>query len=439
MAFFNAGTFTFKGQSITLTAGETLSQVASAFNNASTLTGVSASIVKTASGTGTNSYKLVLTGNNSGLANDFNIATDATDASGVLSNLTFDVKQQAQNAIFKYNGVSVQRDTNTVSDLVAGVTFNLLQDTSSQPTSSFSITVAPDTSSISNGITNFVNAYNNFLSFYAKQTQIDSDTGNPTKDAVLYSDTTLQTVYSQLSYQTASIVNGLGTNASKTLSDIGISFTDIAATSTTPATANVLSIDSTILQNALTNNLSGVQNVFGYNATSSSTNLAVYSAPSDATIQNFTINVDQTTNAYTASYTDGQGVVQNITLTKSVLGSSNAISLAAPDSSGLKGLVLIYGGGGNESGITVSNTNGIAAQVNTFLATTTDKTSGLIKTAQDAIKTKNTTTQTQITAINDQITKTRQQLLDKFSALESAISSANSSLNYLNAQQLAKS
>jgi len=432
-----AGTFTVNGQSITLTANETLSQVAAAFNNVSTNTGIAASTIKVANG----SYKLIFTSTSSGTANSFDFSGNANITSGksdVFSQISFATDQSASDAVFQFNGVSVTRPSNTVSDLVSGVTFNLLQNTNNETNPSFTINVQPDTTSISNGITNFVNAYNNFLSFYATQTQIDPTTGQPASGATLYNDTSLDTIHSEIVSAATSIVSGLSGN--NNLADLGISFTDVPATSTSPEVDNELSIDSSTLNTALTNNLSDVENIFGYNTTTSSSNLAVYSPPTNASsIPSYTVNVDQVNGVYTAQYTDSSGNQQTVNLTQAALGSANAISLSAPSNSALAGLQLIYGGGGSQSGITVTSTNGIANQLSSFLTSVTDPNTGLIATEQNTIATQNTTTQTQITTINTQIATQKQTLLTKFSQLESAISSANSTLNYLNAQQLAAS
>ncbi|MEI7668847.1 MAG: flagellar filament capping protein FliD [Pseudomonadota bacterium] len=436
--FFIAGTFTIKGQDITLTAGETLNQVVDAFNAVKSTTGIGATAIQTAVGV----YKIAFTGTNTGLANAFDLSSNGTVTSGrsaVLGQLSFANDQTASDASFKFNGVTVARPTNSVSDIVNGVTFNILQNTNNETNPSLKISVLADTTSISNGITNFANAYNNFLTFYAKQTQIDSTTGQPAKTAILSNDTTLNSIYTKLTTLASSIVNGISGDNPQTLNDLGISFVDVPATDTTPDIPPAFSIDSTALQNALKNNLVGVENIFGYNATSSSSNLAVCNPPNDQTISDFKINVDQIGKTYTAKYTNSSGVAQTINLTKSTIGSSNAISLSAPSGSGLEGLSLIYAGGGSESNIDVSSINGISSQINYFLKTATDKNIGLIANEKTAIATKNTTTKTQIDNVNTQINAKKQQLLTKFSELEAAISKANSSLNYLNAQQSAKS
>ena len=431
--YFTAGSFTINGKTITLTAGETLNQIASAFNTAnsgSSPTGITASVLQTSSG----QYKLILTGQ-TGASNSFDLSGNSasTTSGGALNKVTFATDQTAGNASFQLNGVAIDRSTNSINDLITGVTINLLQDTKTQSNASFTINIAPDTNSISQGIQAFATAYNNFLTFYAQQTQFDSTTSAPAKTAVLYSDTALKNIYNTLTSQVDSIVGGLG------LGDIGLSFADTPATTTTPDVPNTISIDSTALTNALTNNFSNVEKVFGYNATSSSDKLAVYQGPNDATISNFTINVDQTNSVYTAHYTDASGNAQTINLTKTTLGSTGSISLTAPTTSGLNGLTLIYTGTGDETGITVTATNGIANLINNFSTIAIAANTGLIATDQQAIATKVTTTQTQITAINTQISNTRQQLLSKFSSLEAAITAANASLNYLNAQQLAAS
>ena len=432
--YFTAGSFTVNGQTITLTAGETLNQIASAFNTAnsgSSPTGIGASVLQTSAG----NYKLILTGQ-TGLANSFDLSTNSasTTTGGALNKVTFATDQHAADASFNLNGVAIDRATNNISDLISGVTVNLLQDTTTQANASFTINIAPDTNSISQGITAFTNAYNNFLTFYAQQTQFDSTTGAPATGAVLYSDTTLKNIYNTLTSQVNKLVGGLG------LADVGVSFADTPATSTTPDVPNTLSVDSATLTNALTNNFANVEKVFGYNATSSSADLSIYQGPNDGTISHFTINVSQSTGTYTAQYTDASGNPQTVDLTESALGSTGgAISLTAPTTSGLNGLTLIYTGSGDETGITVSTTNGIANLISSFATTATTANTGLIATDQQAIATKVTTTQTQITNINTQITNTRQSLLTKFSSLEAAITAANASLNYLNAQQLAAS
>jgi len=432
---FTAGTITVNGKDITLTEGQTLNQVASAFNDVSSDTGIQATVLQTDSG----KYKIIFTGTETGEANSFDLASITTvtaDPSGVLSNIVFANPQEANDASFKFNGVEVRRSSNNINDLVSGVSLNLLQDTTTQPGASFTLTVAPDTDNIANAVSVFAAAYNSFLTFYAQQTEIDSSTGSPKESAVLYSDTTLRDIFNKITAQASSIVSGLEDNVPDSLASVGITFTDTPATSTAPDVSNTLSVDSATLKAALKENFSQIADVFGYNLTSSSSNLLLYKGSSKQSVSSFTLNISNTTQTYTATYKDKNNVDQTINLENSSLG-SGGVSLTGPEGSVLEGLVLIYGSSDNVSGLTVSVTQGIAAKIYEDLSAAIEQNTGLIAIDRQELQTKNTQTQKQITAVNEQIAKTRESLLTRFSELEAAVTKANSALNYLNAQQLA--
>jgi flagellar hook-associated protein 2 len=445
---FNAGSFTLTGPdgsaTVTLNAGDTLSDVEADFNAKESTTGIEASLLQTSPG----SYTLVFSSTTTGadtvfdLTNTAKAGTVTNDTNGALSQISFQTMTAAnegQDASFELNGTAITRPTNTVSDLISGVTINLLQNTSTQAGASFTLQVSPDTSGIQTAVDNFVNTYNNFLVFYAQQTALNSS-GTPASSAVLYSDDTLRSVYNQLTGEAASIVSGLAKGSGNQLSDIGLSFTNTPATSSLPAVANALTVDNTTLDSYIQSNLSTVENVFGYNLTSSSSNLASFQNATNSSVSSFTVNIDQTGSppSYTATYTDSTGAQQTVNFTASSLGSSG-IALTAPSDSALAGLVLIYTGTGNESNISVSVTNGIAAQVNNFLTSALTANTGLLAVDESGIQTKTTSLQTQITNVNTQVANTRAELLQQYSALEAAISEANSSLDLLNAQQQAAS
>jgi flagellar hook-associated protein 2 len=90
---------------------------------------VQASIIQVTS----SQYQLVLT------ATDDNVAivtssvsgTDVLQALGVTdgAGVFLDELQAAKPAIFKFDGVTLTRNTNDVSDIISGVTFSLLQET----------------------------------------------------------------------------------------------------------------------------------------------------------------------------------------------------------------------------------------------------------------------------------------------------------------------
>jgi flagellar hook-associated protein 2 len=443
---FNAGTITLTGPSVTLKTGDTLAKVAADFNAVESTTGISATVLQTSPGT----YNMVFSSTTTGAATLFDFTNTAktgtvseSDGNNVLGNITFQTMtsgaegNEGQDASFELNGTPITRPTNAISDLITGVTLNLL---ATAPSNSFTLQILPDTTSIAQGISAFATAYNNFLSFYATQTQLNSS-GTPTSAAVLYSDTTLQNIYNQVTTEAASLVSGLTKGQPNTLASVGVDFTNQPATSTTPAVSNILSVDTATLESELSSNFTGVENVFGYNLTSSSPNLILYQSSTQQTVNDFSITINDTDPSnpvYTAHYTDSNNDPQSVVLTSSSAGSGVTL-LTGPSGSVFSGLQLIYTGDGSDSPITVTTTQGIAAQLNSIATTAIAPTTGLIADDQAAIATKTTSINTQITNITNQISTQRTELLSKFAALESAISQANSSLDLLNAQQLAGS
>lgn len=436
--FFKAGTIVVRGKNVTVSTGDSLATIAQSFNNVSSDTGISASVLQTAPG----KYKLIFQSTATGQVNDFdmtNVSTTVTsDPDGVLTGLTFHKNEDGKNAEFKLNNVAITRTSNTVSDLITGVTLNLLQDTTATVGASFTLQVQPDVSSITAGINNFATAYNNFLYFYSQQTQIDSTTGAPAKTAVLYSDTTLRSIYDSVTGIASSLVKGLADGKPQTLADIGIAFTDFAGNSTVPATSNILSVDSSTLQSKLLSDFSDVANVLGDSFTSSSSKLSLYKGPTSTTINDFTIDAitSTPTPTFTLNYTDANNDPQTVTL-KSTSVFGGGYSLSAPSDSIFAGMTLLYTGTGDVTGITGTVVQGLLASMNSQLNSALKTSTGLIATDQQAIVDKNTTVQKQIDTVNDKLTTLRTSLTQRFSALEAAITRANSILSLLNAQQIA--
>ncbi|NPA54852.1 MAG: flagellar filament capping protein FliD [Epsilonproteobacteria bacterium] len=98
---------------------------------------------------------------------DTNLTTNMND------NTDFDANdnrvQEAQNSIFKYNGVEVERDSNEVTDLVVGLTMNLAS------TGKTTINIKQDTDSIEQSVQDFVSGYNSLVSKIQDLTKYDPD------------------------------------------------------------------------------------------------------------------------------------------------------------------------------------------------------------------------------------------------------------------------
>lgn len=136
---------------------------------------------------GDNDYRLVLS--NLAGTQDQTITTSdqITTGTGLTANLTggsyLDATssvnagdqlsiQDAKDASFKYNGITLTRSSNEISDIASGMTITLLQENQS---SNFAIT--QDKSAISDELSNFSNSYNTLLDQLDKMTTSDSEAG----------------------------------------------------------------------------------------------------------------------------------------------------------------------------------------------------------------------------------------------------------------------
>jgi flagellar hook-associated protein 2 len=150
--------FTINGQTtadIAITGATTLAELQQKINDQNS--GVVASIVND----GTN-YKLVISSRDTGLANGFTINNNLTNNSGSVVAFAGNT-QDAIDAAFTVNGLSITSDSNTITDAVPGVTVNLLK------AGSTSVKVTTDYSSIKDNLKTLVTQYNKLRQFYTQQ------------------------------------------------------------------------------------------------------------------------------------------------------------------------------------------------------------------------------------------------------------------------------
>lgn len=235
-----SGTFTVQvgtGTLQTITLDSTVNTVAglaAAINKLNT--GVSATVIT--DGTGS---RLSLTSSSSGAANELTVdASGLTDSNG--NSVTVTETQAGADANFTLDGIPLTSSSNTISTALTGVTFQLL----GQTTSPVTMEIANDTSSISSALSTFVSAYNTLATALAGQETKDS-TG---KAEPLYGDQTLSLIQSQLSTALAFATSNTG--KSSNLAQLGV----------TVGSTGQLTLDTSTLATALTNNFEGATNFF---------------------------------------------------------------------------------------------------------------------------------------------------------------------------------
>jgi flagellar hook-associated protein 2 len=212
--------------------------------------GVTASIVKITD----SSFKLVLSANNTGTNSEMTVSVTGDDTLNNIigydsSTSTGAMTQNstAANAQLTFNGIALERQSNTISDAQDGITLNLTGTT----TSAASLTVAKNTSTATTAIQTFVDAYNKLQDTYTSltkftETTTNSDAQDSTNGALL-GDSALRTIQTRLK---SAVGGASGSGSITALSNIGI---------TTDPNTGKLVIDNTKLSTALTDNTSAVQ------------------------------------------------------------------------------------------------------------------------------------------------------------------------------------
>ncbi len=219
--------------------------------------GVGASIIKvdddtyylaiTAKDTGTDAKMTISVTGDDTLNSKLNYTSDTGAGSGAMTQQT-----AAQNASIKLNGMTVERQSNTISDAIDGVTLTLKSQTATNTPET--LTISSDIEPMKTAVQNYVDAYNalqttigNLTKFTAVDPGSDAqDTGN----GVLLGNSTVRGIQTSLKTQISSAQTGMDIS---TLNEMGVK--------QNPKTG-MLEIDSDKLTTALTDNSSEVLDFF---------------------------------------------------------------------------------------------------------------------------------------------------------------------------------
>ncbi|MEQ6436179.1 flagellar filament capping protein FliD [Comamonas sp. w2-DMI] len=209
---------------IEITADMTLTQVAEAINKQSSVTGVTASVIKDANG-----ERLSMNAKNSGAANGFTVIGDSVHPTSpeVLTALGLDasgdprvsappaatdaVLQQGLNAKAKVNGIDVESATNEFKQTLPGLSFTVSQVT--QAGAPALVTVAADTDGMKKNLQAFIDAYNALNAKLADVTKYDAESKTR---GVMQGDSSIVSITSELRATLSSNLGGIN------LSDLGI-------------------------------------------------------------------------------------------------------------------------------------------------------------------------------------------------------------------------
>lgn len=161
--------------SVDYTNSMSLDQLKDAINTQAG-TKVTASVLQV----GASDYRLVLRSVDTGVDQTITLTDNNAALSSALqpydpiNNLTgMQEIQAATDATFQYNGISLTRSSNTITDITPGLTINLLQNT----TSSSNISITQDTEAIAKEMSMLVESYNTLTSQLKDMTIANVDEG----------------------------------------------------------------------------------------------------------------------------------------------------------------------------------------------------------------------------------------------------------------------
>ncbi len=211
----------------------TISSLKEEINNKSNGT-ITASILNVG---GSDPYKLVIKSDKTGADNAITVSSTGGGTAANDLDLS-EVGSGAQDANFTYNGISITRSSNDISDLITGVTLKL------QDTGSTTIKIKQDNQSIIDGVNDFIKNYNNLVDSLDDSTKYDPDTK---KAGIFQGVSQVRSIKNEIN----NVVFNLDSN-NESLSTFGI----------TQNKTGHLELNSSILQDKLDNNPNEVKDFF---------------------------------------------------------------------------------------------------------------------------------------------------------------------------------
>jgi flagellar hook-associated protein 2 len=314
----------------------------------------------------------------------------------------------AQDAQVKIDGIYLSASSNSISDVLEGVTLDLL---SAEVGTSVEISISNDKEAVKAKIQSFVNAYNSLRSDLATFSSYDEENEAA---APLLGDGFLSAIKSTLANATSQALNGLPT---------GARFDSLAVVGIKGSTNGTLSIDSTILDNALDDHFDDVVNLFTQSFSSDDSKISFVSGNENTVAGEYTlvVNYDALGNPTSATI---NGVAATI---------DGLLIQGAADSS-VEGLTLSFtspGSGPGSVNTAIRYGKGVAATVAGEAVKINDSETGTVHFATDSLNSNIESIDRQLQMWEDRLQIVEDRLRRQFSLLETTLSRLRSQSNYL--------
>ena len=151
------------------------------------------------------------------------------------------------NSKILFNGINIERNNNSISDLVTGVTLNL-KSVMAVGDNDVTVDVANDVNAVKSKIEDFITTFNDIYNYIKTNTQSTDGVRG-----VLLGDSSASSLLNMLSSTAYTPITGLGSGTINSLSEMGITFNVNTGLSIT---------DADQLNNVLENNISEVEETF---------------------------------------------------------------------------------------------------------------------------------------------------------------------------------
>lgn len=300
----NNGVLKINGYEVGYSAGTTLSQLAQSITD-TTSGNVEAQILET----GSNEFSLVLSSKNTGAAEALTITDtdDGTNGTGSLDAALFAAYdantnptgyqkiQTADDATFKYNGITATRSSNTIDDLIVGVEITLKTEGETA-----NVDIKQDNSAIVDEMQLLVDNYNTLMTNIRDSTAKNKETG---AEGVFNGESFVKTLGREITKAITQLKDG------QSLVDYGISL-DRSGT---------MSFDKSVLEKKLNDDTDAVKLFFtGGTDANGLTKTGLFESL-DETMKNYTGYGKLLSNFETSLKTDGTNLAESLQRAKDSL------------------------------------------------------------------------------------------------------------------------
>ncbi|HEX7344314.1 MAG TPA: flagellar filament capping protein FliD [bacterium] len=389
-------------------AGTTLVELVQIINNDVNNPGVTASILN--DGTGTDPYHLILSGDDTGLANAISGIAETLDNFSP----TFINTQIAQNAQIRVDGYPptewIESDSNEITDVIQGITIQLNTTSATEVT----ISVTNDTDAAKEQIEAFVSAYNEVVGLINLNVAYNAETEEA---GVLFGDSTAIGIKGDLQSVLAATIPGLASDAFfQSLSEIGIK----------SGTGGLLSITDSDLEEALTDDFDAVGELFAFSSSSTSNYLTYFYSQPETQGGVYTVEAfyDASGNLLDTTTINGHPVQ---------IDGDYIIGLDGYPEEGLRIKFTNPGGGAGSLTAEVCIAKGAAQQISDRVSFLTDPIDGTVHFAQEGIENTIESIDDQIADWETRLEAIQAQLEREFLAMEMTISQLQGQGNYISA------